>query len=330
MQRITSDNDQLIGSKHGSDKQSEDTDNLQPVRNQDSAQPSLQLTSGEKKKSESYKPYDRKKIDGKMQHMPKLKLDSESSNVTEVKPEPVSKPHSLVGNFTMKQKEHGVAIIFNNENFVGLPPRVGTDRDEENLIETFRFLGYRVEIRRDCTKAELEWVFDNIDFFVKDKDDSFVCCLLSHGDENNVCGIDNKKVRLRTDDNSLEAKLTKCQKLYGKPKMFFVSACRGKKKGEGVPIPQSDENDAHTIPVRAHFIFNYSTLPGEVSKRNQRKGTYYMSELCHALCKHATESFLSDIQRKVAEEVSKVKSYYQLPCSEEQTTKNVYFFDDMI
>ena len=313
--------------KHEGDKERGDTDNLKLGINENSAQPKLQPA---KNTSASYKPYDRIKSNGMMQHKPRLKLEDESTKVTEVVSEPISKPQSLVGNFRLNKKEHGVAVIFSNENFDDPQhkQRIGTDRDEENLVETFRFLGYRVEVRRECTKDVIEGVFDNINTLVNDEDDSFVCCILSHGEENIVYGTDSKEVRLRTDDNSLEMKLTKCRKLNDKPKMFFISTCRGTREGEGVLKPQSDGKDM--IPVRAHFVFNYSTLPGEVSWRSSTMGTYYIQKLCHALCKYATMSTLSDIQKKVAEEVAEVKSYHQLPSLEEQITKNVYFFDDMI
>lgn len=52
-----------------------------------------------------------------------------------------------------------------------------------------------------------------------------VICLLSHGTEGAIEGIDSRKVNI----NNLKYKFTleKCPDLYGKPKIFIVQACQG-------------------------------------------------------------------------------------------------------
>ena len=123
----------------------------------------------------------------------------------------------------MKSQEHGVALIINNKKFKKHPTRNGTERDEINLIETFRFLGYRVEVRRGCTQNGIEEIFDSINTLIKQEDDSFICCILSHGADNVIYGADSEPVMLRKDHkyNCLEIKIINCQKLTGKPKLFF-------------------------------------------------------------------------------------------------------------
>ena len=287
----------------------------------------------------SYPPYTRvftSKSDRTMKHKPILKLDENHTKLTKLDTRPIQLPPSLVGNYPMKSKSlqngHGLALIINNENFANSQrhnQRRGTQRDEYNLIETFRFLGYRVEIRRDCKKEDIERIFDDINSLIKDEDDSFVCCILSHGSDNIVYGSDSEGVILRTADNSLEMKLSKCVKLEQKPKLFFVSTCRvpkrePKKDGAGTREPESDSNE---INPRADFAFNYATLPGEASWRYTDTGTFYIIKLCQILCQDATRATLSDIQKMVAKEVSKMDKH-QVPTLEEQTTQNVYFFDD--
>ena len=278
----------------------------------------------------SYQPYKRKlKEDRTMPHKPKLKLDEDPRKVTEVTMCPVQEPRTLVCNYPMKSKEHGVALIINNKKFAAdrHKTRNGTERDEENLVETFRFLGYRVEIRRDCTKEDIERMFDDIDSLIKDEDDSFVCCILSHGSENTIYASDSEGVVLRTEENSLEIKLAKCGRLERKPKLFFISTCRKPKKAESDGSAHALESDCDVLHTRADFIFNYATLRGEESWRYTDTGTSYISKLCQILCENATKATLSDIQKRVAQVVGKMEMH-QLPTLEEQTTRNVYFFDD--
>lgn len=265
---------------------------------------------------------------------PRLKLADNPQIMETIESEPVNKPKSLVDFYPMKSQPH--AIIINNEHFTEKRhgKREGTDRDEDNLVETFRFLGYRVEVHRECKREEIESLFDNMKNIVKEEDDSFICCILSHGDENIIFGVDSKPVNVRTVQDSLEMKLSACRSLYGKPKIFFVSTCRGKKGRQGVPVRRLQHDTDEVIPTRADFIFNFATLPGEKSWRDKLTGTFYISSLCHFLCKHATHATLTEIQRLVAKEVTKIQIQpgneiiLQMPALEEQTTSNVYFFDD--
>ena len=290
------------------------------------------------------KPYKREfqGRDQKMKQKPKLRLYDKTRNKMEnstISTEPVSRPASLVGVYPMTKREHGVVLIISNRTFTAHDTREGTEVDERNLVETFRYLGYRINVKRNCTNSQIVELFQNVGCLVKDEDDSFVCCILSHGGNNYVYGTDGhdaspntecRAVVLRTENNSLEMKLKECEKLAGKPKLFFCSCCRGSTTGDRWPSPQYD-GPSRGIPKRGDFAFYYSTLTGERSVRYPDKGTVYISALCHRLCKHATHATLSDIQKMVADEVSQLGyDDNQVPCSEEQLFKNVYFFEDMI
>lgn len=52
-----------------------------------------------------------------------------------------------------------------------------------------------------------------------------VVCLLSHGEEGYVFGTDGKKIPL--DEIFMMFDNTQCRGLIGKPKVFFIQACRG-------------------------------------------------------------------------------------------------------
>ena len=63
----------------------------------------------------------------------------------------------------MNSDRHGVCLIINNKTFKGKTKRTGTDRDEENLVETWRYLGYHVEVHRDMNFQKTINIFGNID-----------------------------------------------------------------------------------------------------------------------------------------------------------------------
>jgi len=63
--------------------------------------------------------------------------------------------------------------------------------------------------------------------------DCFVCCVMSHGNENGVEGCDAKVLASGDEQmcplNDIISPFDgdKCTSLIGKPKVFFIQACRG-------------------------------------------------------------------------------------------------------
>ena len=68
----------------------------------------------------------------------------------------------------MTSNKHGVAWIINNKVFEIEDKNApstwhGTDRDEDNLVKTLFFLGYRVKIYRNLKRKETIELFSRID-----------------------------------------------------------------------------------------------------------------------------------------------------------------------
>ena len=228
-------------------------------------------------------------------------------------------------------RPHGIAVIINNINFPGEGQRGGTMIDEQNLSETFRFLGYDVEIHRDCQKRQTESIFQDI--AKRDEvthHDSFVCCILSHGRDGKIISVDDKTVEL----TYLAEELKDCDRLRGKPKMFFIQACRG-----GVRDGRVDEGEIEAIevPSEADFFFGYATTAGYVAWRsNGQDGSYYIKVLCETFCKYAKKTNLvamhiiinHDVSQHTieAKEKGKVVKYREIPEFQNRLRAFVYFF----
>ena len=232
------------------------------------------------------------------------------------------------GEYDMKNFPHGICLIINNEAFERQNDREGTDIDEENLVLTFRYLGYIVEVYRDKTSEEIISIFDQM----KRKDhgayDSFVCCLLTHGKEGQIYGTDSKLIELASLTGKLSA--SNCLSLARKPKLFFIQACRGKGKDTAVRIDCDSDNPIE-IPDEADFFFGYATPPGKVAWRDLDHGSWYVSELCRMLCSDATHVELKDIVTKVQHDVgSKYNNmqYKQAPEHTSRLQKSLFFFPE--
>ena len=166
------------------------------------------------------------------------------------------------------------------------------------------------------------------------KHDSFVCCILSHGDPQGVVGTDNKTVTVSELANKVIS-TKKFTALHGKPKMFFFQACRGNKRPESF-VPDSSDQSSHgkeeevmvadgpgdsvALPPEADFIFGFSTVEGNVSMRGEDTGSAYIKTLCSTIEKHASRLSIDRLLLVVNDEVAKIcvsitqeKKYQQMP-----------------
>ena len=63
------------------------------------------------------------------------------------------------------------------------------------------------------------------------KFNALVVCILSHGDEQTVYGVDENKIPIRNLTANFHS--SKCRSLAGKPKLFFIQARQGHTKQRG-------------------------------------------------------------------------------------------------
>ena len=275
-------------------------------------------------------------------YKPKLKLDRNDKTTT-IEPKLCSMVELSTGYYPMKSKTHGVALIINNRDFTDATrhkSREGTDRDEYNLIETWRYLGYQVEVCRDITKSEFTKIFYNIDLFLKKvcskshtkvENDSFVCCILSHGDKFCIYSSDSKEVTIQY----MECGLGESETLNSKPKIFFIQACQGGGLGTK-PVQSKLQADGESqTSRRADVYISYATVPGDMCYRDIEKGSWFIGVVCKTLCKESTCCSLNEMQHSinagVADEPDYVfksedGNYKQQPSCSNQLRRNVHFF----
>ncbi|XP_051562231.1 caspase-8-like isoform X2 [Myxocyprinus asiaticus] len=230
--------------------------------------------------------------------------------------------------YSMTQRPLGYCLIINNYNFEKMSSfrnRTGTDKDKEELTRVFRKMHFLVELRDDLQASDMQ---DSIkEFAERDHSlmDTFVCCILSHGERGTVLGIDGKEVAI----HDLTQPFAACRTLTSKPKLFFIQACQGREAQKGMwmadgwvnAIEAAYEEDArsvplHSIPIEADFLIGMATVEHYQSFRHIREGSIYIQELCRQLekCCPRKEDILS-ILTKVNREVSSkmLKGHKQMP-----------------
>lgn len=125
--------------------------------------------------------------------------------------------------------------------------------------------------------------------------------VLTHGDS---------KGRLYAKDGGFNVEdlykpFLKNSSLHGKPKLFFLQACRGnfadfgviaKTTGENLLIDSIDSKASYegcyTIPTFADILIMYSTVGGVVSFKNAT-GSWFIQKLCEELNENQHEDLLS-------------------------------------
>lgn len=160
----------------------------------------------------------------------------------------------------------------------------------ECLVHVFSWLGYATDVHRDCTSVQMRTLLQKLGRRDHSQMDSVVCCILSHGKEGSVLGVDGVPVQLADLREPLNG--YKCISLANKPKLFFIQACQGNDSQRTVWL----ESDGHadrflccdavavkSIPADADFLFAMSTVPSFVSFRDKRNGSWFMQSLCQNL-----------------------------------------------
>uniref|UniRef100_A0A914QKL0 Caspase family p20 domain-containing protein n=1 Tax=Panagrolaimus davidi TaxID=227884 RepID=A0A914QKL0_9BILA len=230
---------------------------------------------------------------------------------------------------------------------IGKAERKGTEIDEQNIRQRFSQLGYKVCTKENLTAADM---LKTAKSFAKDDKhkfyDSCVVFVLTHGKYDHFLGVDNKEVNVHKFLECFNAK--NAPLLKGKPKLFFIQACRGRECDNGTNYPDSHNIELSerfitetlypsltptVIPIEGDMIIAYSTPPNYVSWKNEKRGSWFIESVCNIIGKYAKTEEICSISTKVNQRVAKAEIYpedrndfvKQIPRFESSLTKKFYF-----
>ncbi|KAL1468656.1 hypothetical protein MTO96_025232 [Rhipicephalus appendiculatus] len=209
--------------------------------------------------------------------------------------------------YKMTHPKRGKCVIFNNRHFAPhtkLSERRGTDLDADNLYYRFSGLGFESVIHHNFSRKQMLDELERLGQQNYQDDDCFVCCILTHGDRDVLYATDGK---FPVDSVMDPFRGNVCPTLLGKPKLFFIQACRGDRLDEGTPVvleTSDSPGQIYRIPTHADFLAAYSTVPGFYSWRNTSQGSWFVQALCSVLGERARSadllSMLTVVCRRVA------------------------------
>ena len=265
----------------------------------------------------------------------------------------------------MRSKPRGIALIINNEFFVPsteqtkkeqekeqLDNRLGSEKDVQALQKLFEALDFKVKTERNIGRQKILEVLDGICTDDHSAYDCFVLCLMSHGQEGMFYGADGETVPLETVCDFFSN--SKCRTLRGKPKLFFIQACRGREKEKGVvkdspnsPVPTAATVTSHNneeapdqgynfslptiIPDHADILMAYSTVSGYASFRNPLEGSRFVRCLVEVFQEKAGHEDVLSMLTMVNEKVSLMGEIdsKQVGQPTHTLTKKVFFWPGM-
>uniref|UniRef100_A0A668AMX8 Caspase-8 n=1 Tax=Myripristis murdjan TaxID=586833 RepID=A0A668AMX8_9TELE len=244
----------------------------------------------------------------------------------------------VVGKYPMVGVKRGFCLIVNNYDFSNsikqLNNREGTDIDQRCLEKVFKWLGFEVETEKNCARDKMLSVVQKLRTMDHSQMDCFVCCILSHGQDRGVFGVDGQEVQLKELTEPFSA--LQCPSLREKPKLFFIQACQGTYEQQAVciqsdgPVCSDAQVPKNSIPADADILMSMATVPHYVSYRDKKQGSWFIQLLCQNLVQMVPSGYhLMDILTKVNADVSQKTDSYgekkQMPQPAFSLRKKVVF-----
>ncbi|PNF30631.1 hypothetical protein B7P43_G06128 [Cryptotermes secundus] len=268
----------------------------------------------------------------------------ENSNISETGSRCVSMAVEMpvawdASEYNMKHKRRGQAVIFNHDTFDtnDYAPREGSKLDVKKLHETFTSLLFEVTIHNNLEYSDIKEAISALAKEDHSDADCLAVIVLTHGEREGRLVPRDSGVFYNVEMLWKPFTADKCPSLAGKPKLFFIQACRGKKLDAGIKVKQrrSIEFDSSPplckIPTHADFLFAHSTMEGFYSFRNPDKGTWFIQSLCKEL--NSTDNLLQILTRATRrvtqlESESNTQQFHeqkQVPSITSMLTRDLYF-----
>ena len=230
--------------------------------------------------------------------------------------------------YPMQSKPHGLAIVFGNETFerneqrprLHLPRREATETDIGCFAKTFHTLNYEVLIHKDYSATEIKKEMMKIMASYRQEYDSIVLCFSSHGESNHfIFGSDG----IPLDVYELVSLVQMSPMLEGKPKMFFVQACRV----QPVDQPISHQPDGYPVIIpsnpKADLFIAWATSRLSPAYRSPTNGSWFPVALFKVFMESAQVHNLHTMMLQVTDMVCAIEGISENNSSVKQCVETV-------
>ena len=265
-----------------------------------------------------------------------IQPDDQSKQPTPLPPKPNPKPppdenDGKKGPITdsllrqVHQINNGYALVFHNHTFYNLRKRQGSEKDIDAIRTFCKETSLMIDVQENVTVEHIRAYCKKI---TKDENifqdyDALVCFILSHGNSSGVHGVDDDHEPISVEE--IVSFFKETDELLGKPKLFFIQACRGQVEDDSTAA--RDPQNRLCPPDSSDTLIAHSTIKGELSFRDTRNGSWFIQTLMRYIRKHGQGVHLMDIMTAVNDDIagSDLEGYRQMPIQVTTLTKFVYF-----
>ncbi|XP_061197022.1 caspase-6-like [Saccostrea echinata] len=164
--------------------------------------------------------------------------------------------------YLFRHEKLGYAVLVINSKFDSQAERKNAAWDVYYMRKMFQEMGFEVKLLENLTSRDLLTKMKNIQQSITKESDCFACVISSHGMEGQISTkgkgpepfvrtehfVYTRDGVVRTTELLELFNDRNCRALRGKPRMFFIQACRGR-----LDIQKADEVDMG-VEVPVHFI----------------------------------------------------------------------------
>lgn len=204
----------------------------------------------------------------------------------------------ILPRYDIRKESAGYLLVINQKEFTYNPKssykkllndRKGTDKDSQDLRETFEKHGYENITKTNLTDSE---IIDSVKSVVKrSKDkDSLIVCILSHGIRGQVFGSNCIPVEIDTIKSILIG-----EELRHKPKILLIQACQ--------VDDQIQRTEFKNLDGDYDLFVAWSAFPGKVSYRDIEKGSWFIQTICKKINDYGNSDHMIDIMTEVSRDL---------------------------
>ncbi|XP_015190533.1 PREDICTED: caspase-like [Polistes dominula] len=262
--------------------------------------------------------------------------------------------------YPMKGKTYSLALLFSHETFYRKyeNERVGVEADCNKLKSVLQTFNFEVKIYENQTKHKILGIISKVAQTVQSDIDCLLIVVMTHGHSGILCAYDEPYDIIDLWSPFSE---NNCPSLKGKPKLFFIQACRGDDVDAGTELQYeentqfkqqlSSENSLPDVsvynlspmelqklntPDERDFLIGYATCLDYIAYTTEN-GSWFIQEICSMFERYGKNYDLLTLLTLVSQRValnyelkildeSKLNINKQVPCIISTLTKLLYFF----
>lgn len=223
--------------------------------------------------------------------------------------------------YAMTHARRGHCIIFSYTEYEinRLKKRKSGKADADKCQTTFHKLGFTTEVYLNSAKKWYEGILEVLAARDHSDVDALVVVFMSHGNYTDF-GLYEAPVS----NDSLWESFTadNCPSLAGKPKLFFIQACRGTMQVDTDAATPAPATQKLPFNANADTLIMWACKPGKKASRNSSIGSVFIHHLCSNLDHMDPRDSLHEVLLRVTRTVAGQRK--QVPDTDSTLLRNVY------